>query len=31
VVQNDAYQETVYNWKLTFNMVQNLTSVSKDV
>ncbi len=29
--QNDARQETVYNWKLNSNMVQNLTSVSKDV
>ena len=29
--QNDTRQETLYNWKLNSNMVQNLSSVSKDI
>ena len=29
--QNNTLQETVYIWKLNYNMVQNITSVSKDV
>ena len=29
--QNDARQETLDNWKLNSNMVQNLSSVSKDI
>ena len=27
--QNNAHQETLYNWKLNSNMFQNFTSVSK--